>query len=260
MHIPDAILPPQIYLGGYAVTGLLTWYSLKKINKQGNPAPQIPKAALLTAAFFVGSAIPVPIPPTSVHLVLNGFLGVVLGYFAFPAILIGLFLQALMLGHGGLTTIGVNAAMMGIPALLSYHIFQLRYAFGKRSHTPFSTGTFAFLGGFLGLVLATLIFVGLVVTTISADFDAGAERTAVMTLLIAHLPLAILEGGFTAMLAVFLQRVKPELLTQKASPAMTPPSAQQASREHGSKAYDSKDQRHQEQEPQETVQEMSRWQ
>lgn len=249
MHIPDAILPPQIYLGGYAVTGLVTWYSLKKINKQGNPAPLIPKAALLTAAFFVGSAIPIPIPPTSVHLVLNGFLGVVLGYFAFPAILIGLFLQALMLGHGGLTTIGVNAAMMGIPALLAYHIFQLRYAFWKRSHTPLTTGSFAFLGGFLGLVLATLIFVGLVITTISADFDASAERTAVMTLLIAHLPLAILEGGFTAMLAVFLQRVKPELLTQKASPSKTPPLTQQIPKERDSQEHSYR----------EHAQEASRW-
>lgn len=60
MHIPDAVVPPQIYASGYAITGLFTWYSLRQINKQGNPAPQIPKAALLTAAFFVGSAISIP--------------------------------------------------------------------------------------------------------------------------------------------------------------------------------------------------------
>lgn len=215
MHIPDAVVPPQIYASGYAITGLFTWYSLRQINKQGNPAPQIPKAALLTAAFFVGSAISIPIPPMSVHLVLNGFLGVVLGYFAFPAILIGLFLQALMIGHGGFTTIGVNAAMMGIPALLAYHIFQLRHLLTKQSEHRRIIGIFAFVGGFVGLALAALIYVGLIITTISSDFDVSAERTAVLTLLLAHLPLAILEGGFTAILTIYLQRVKPELLTQK---------------------------------------------
>ena len=215
MHIPDGIVPVQVCAAGYAVTGLITWYSLRQISKQGNPAPQIPKASLLTAAFFVGSAIAIPITPTTVHLILNGLLGVVLGYFAFPAILIGLFLQSLMLGHGGLITLGLNAAMMGIPALLSYHIFQLRHRLGRNATTPFGIGAFAFLGGFVGLALAALIFLGLVITTIPANFNVDAERTAVFTLMLAHIPLAILEGGFTAMLAVFLQRVKPELLTGK---------------------------------------------
>lgn len=211
MHIPDAIVPAQVCAGGYALTGLLTWYSLKQINKQKNPTAQVPKAALLTAAFFVGSAISIPIPPMTVHLVLNGFLGVVLGYFAFPAILIGLFLQALMVGHGGFTTIGVNASMMGLPALLAYHLFNLRYRVGTESRRL--VGVFAFVGGFVGLILAALIYVGLIVTTISTDFDVSTERTAVVTLLLAHVPLAFLEGGFTAMLAVYLQRVKPELLS-----------------------------------------------
>ena len=66
----------------------------------------VPKASLLTAAFFVASWIHIPVPPTSVHLVLNGLVGAALGYYAFPAILIGLFFQAVMFQHGGLTTPG----------------------------------------------------------------------------------------------------------------------------------------------------------
>lgn len=212
MHIPDGILPAQVCAAGYAVTGLATWYSLRRINRKPDPTAEIPKASLLTAAFFVASSIYIPIPPASVHLILNGLLGVVLGYFAFPAILIGLFFQALVIGHGGLTTLGVNAAMMGIPALVAYHIFQLRLFLGKGLPQKVSTAIFAFLGGALGLGMAALIFLTLVITTIPADYDMGAERSAIMTLSIGHIPLMLLEGIFTAMLVLFLQRAKPELL------------------------------------------------
>lgn len=212
MHIPDGIVPAQICAAGYGFTGLLTWYSLRQINKQGDPSANVPKAALLTAAFFVASSIYVPIPPSSVHLLLNGLLGVVLGYFAFPAILIGLFFQALIVGHGGLTTLGINATMMGLPALLAYHIFRLRLLFDRRAAKPFITGLFAFLGGSLGLAIAALIFTAVVIATVPAEFNAQTEQAAITTLTIAHIPLAILEGVFTAMLVLFLQRVRPELL------------------------------------------------
>ncbi|MEN8447025.1 MAG: CbiM family transporter, partial [Cyanobacteria bacterium J06555_13] len=112
MHIPDGIVPAQVCIAGYGTTGLLTWFSLRQIDRQGNSAAKVPKAALLTAAFFVASSIYIPIPPASVHLLLNGLLGVILGYFSFPAILIGLFFQALIVGHGGWTSLGVNATMM----------------------------------------------------------------------------------------------------------------------------------------------------
>ena len=216
MHIPDGIVPAQVCIAGYGMTGLLTWFSLRQIDRQGNSAAKVPKAALLTAAFFVASSIYIPIPPASVHLLLNGLLGVILGYFSFPAILIGLFFQALIVGHGGWTTLGVNATMMGLPALLAYHIFQLRFAGRKETaQSRLSIGVFAFLGGAIGLALTALIFMGIVIMTVPAEFNAGSESKAVMTLMLIHLPLAVLEGAFTAMLAVFLQRVKPELLTGK---------------------------------------------
>lgn len=119
--------------------------ALRKINQQPNPEENIPKAALMTAAFFVATWIHIPVPPTSVHLVLNGIMGVVLGWYAVPAIVVGLFLQVVMFQHGGLTTLGVNATMMGVPALLAFGIFQLRNRFNLRGAV--STNIFAFLGG-----------------------------------------------------------------------------------------------------------------
>ena len=216
MHIPDGILPTGVLVGGYAVTGAATWLSLRKINQQENPQAGVPKAALLTAAFFVASWIHIPLPPTSVHLVLNGLLGVALGYYAFPAILIGLFLQAIMFQHGGLTTLGVNAAMMGIPALLAYGLFQLGLRLAPTDpanpRRRIVVGVAAFVAGALGLALAAFIAYMLLVTTIPATLDADVERAAITALTLAHLPLALIEGVFTVLVVEFLLRVKPELV------------------------------------------------
>ncbi|WP_413164255.1 cobalt transporter CbiM [Capilliphycus salinus ALCB114379] len=212
MHISEGILPAKVLIGGYAIAGLATWYSLREINKKSNPTEGVPKAALLTAAFFVSSSIHIPIPPASVHFVLNGLLGAVLGSYAFPAILIGLLFQAVMFGHGGLTTLGINAVIMGIPAIIAAQIFQLRHSIGGRLKPTISLNLFAFLAGAIGIGLSVLLFFGLTITNIPSDFDAQTEQRAIWGLILAHIPLMGIEGIFTAMVVSFLQRVKPELL------------------------------------------------
>ncbi|MFP4132818.1 MAG: cobalt transporter CbiM [Halothece sp.] len=215
MHIPDGILPPTIAIGGYAITGGMTWYSLRQINRCRHPSEDIPRAALLTAGFFVASLIHIPIPPSSIHLILNGLMGVVLGYFAFPAILIGLFFQAVMFQHGGVSSLGVNAAMMGIPAVLAYHLFQVHYWLPnpKRWLAPFS-----FLAGGSALAISALVFTVLVVTTIPAEVNEQLERQAIYIGLVGYGIQSLIEGTFTMLLVSFFQRVKPELLSNSREP------------------------------------------
>ena len=210
MHIPDGVLPVPVTAAGYAATAVVTWYSVRKINQKENPRQDIPKASLLTAAFFVASWIHVPVPPTSVHLVLNGLLGAVLGYFAFPAILIGLFFQSVMFQHGGLTTLGVNAVIMGLPAIVAHYIFRLRRFGNKESRRK--TGVFGFLSGAVALGTSAAIFVVILLPYIPADLDTSTERAAIYTLATAHLPLIAIEGVITSIFAVFLQRVRPRIL------------------------------------------------
>jgi cobalt/nickel transport system permease protein len=210
MHIPDGILPVPVTAAGYAVTAAVTWYSVHKINQRENPRQDVPKASLLTAAFFVASWIHIPVPPTSVHLVLNGLLGAILGYFAFPAVLIGLFFQAVMFQHGGLTTLGVNAVIMGIPAIIAHYIFRLRKLGDKESQRK--TAVFGFLSGAVALGLSVTLFVVILLTNLPTELDAGTERAAIYTLAAAHLPLIAIEGAITSVLAVFLQRVRPRIL------------------------------------------------
>ncbi|MGK7942915.1 MAG: cobalt transporter CbiM [Microcystaceae cyanobacterium] len=211
MHIPDGFLPPRVCLTGYALTGLGAWYSLRQIRRNTNPTEQIPKASLLTAAFFVTSLISIPVPPASIHLILNGLLGIMLGYYAFLAILIGLFFQAVMFQHGGLTTLGINAVMIGYPALLAYHCFRLGRHWIQNKGMVWQN-VLAFIAGGGALGLSALIFTLITLTFIPAEFNTVAERTITYLALTGYGIQAMIEGTFTAMFIGFIQRVKPELL------------------------------------------------
>ncbi len=210
MHIPDGILPLPVTGAGYAATAVTTWYSIRKIKQKEDPRQDIPKASLLTAAFFVASWIHIPLPPTSVHLVLNGLLGALLGYYAFPAILIGLFFQAIMFGHGGLTTLGVNAMIMGLPAIIAHHIFRLRKWGSGESRRK--TGAFGFLSSAVAMGVSVAMFVAILLTNLPAELNALSERTAILALATAHVPLIFIEGTITALITVFLRRVRPKIL------------------------------------------------
>ena len=166
----------------------------------------IPRIAITTSVFFVASLIHVPIGPTSVHLILNGLVGIILGPFAFISIFLGLVLQALLFQHGGITTIGVNALMMGLPALLVYRIFYLH----QKIRFKFNVAIFGALAGACGISLAALILALLLIST-------GSEFVGVAKLaLLAHLPVIIIEAIITGFIASFLNTVKPELLERRA--------------------------------------------
>jgi cobalt/nickel transport system permease protein len=151
-------------------------------------------------------------PIGSVHLVLNGLLGAVLGYYAFPAILIGLFFQGIMFGHGGMTTLGINAIIMGIPAIFAYQIFQLRHILGNKIRDNLSMKIFGFIAGATAIGVSSLIFFSLIITNIPSGFNVSLEQKAIYGLMISHIPLMGIEGILTAMIISFMHRVMPELL------------------------------------------------
>ncbi len=165
----------------------------------------------MAAAFFVASWIHIPVPPTSVHLVLTGLMGVILGWYAFPAILIGLFFQAVLFAHGGLTTLGVNTLTIGLPSLLAFAIFNLRRRFGKGKLPTMILG---FLAGGLGVAVAAALTFLVLIRTVPLYLNIRTELSAITAMTLAYIPIALVEGTFTAMVAVFLLKVKPEMLEE----------------------------------------------
>ena len=87
------------------------------------------------------------------HLILNGLLGLLLGWAAFPAILVGLALQALLFQYGGLIVLGVNTFNMAMPAVVCHYPLSGLVKNGNSG----LVGAGSFLVGFLAILLAGLL-------------------------------------------------------------------------------------------------------
>jgi cobalt/nickel transport system permease protein len=121
VHISDGILADRWWIGGFVVAGLLAFWGAWRIREE-----EIPRIALLTAAFFVASSLlPIRVGPTSVHLLLNGLVGILLGRRCAVAIPVGLLMQVALAGHGGFTTLGINSCILILPALFAGQLFAL---------------------------------------------------------------------------------------------------------------------------------------
>ncbi len=195
MHISEGILSAPILLGGASLTAVGTVIGLKKLDLD-----RIMEVSMLTATFFVASLIHVPIGPASIHLVLNGLLGIMLGWACFPAILVGLLLQAVFFQYGGLTVLGVNAVNMALPAVLCFYL--TRPLLNSEKTRP--------LAGFVagsGAILLSAVFMALSL----AFTDTGFLATAKITVL-ANIPIMVIEGFITMFIVSFIGRVHPELL------------------------------------------------
>ncbi|MDA8139963.1 MAG: cobalt transporter CbiM [Desulfobacteraceae bacterium] len=196
MHISDGVLPVSITIGGYAASAALTAWSARCTRNE-----DLPKLAVMTAAFFVASLIHVPFGPTSVHLLIPGLTGALLGPSAFLSIGLGLLLQSLLFQFGGLTALGANALMMGLPAVVCGWLFQ-RFK-GTTRKRQMVMGAVA---GALGTTLSALILAALLATGGEEFF--GVAKIA----LAAHVPVILIEGAMSAFTIGFLAKVKPALL------------------------------------------------
>ncbi len=196
MHISEGVLSAPVLISGGVLTAAGVYLGLKNLKNE-----QIPLVALISAAFFVASLIHVPLGPSSVHLILNGVAGILLGWAAFPALLIGLFLQAVLFQFGGLTTLGVNTFNMAFPAIMVFYIFK---PFIK-SNSVKIIYIGEFLSGFLSVFFAAIL-VGLSLFLTGKPFLKVAELAVA-----AHIPVMLIEGVVTLIVLEFLRKVKPEI-------------------------------------------------
>lgn len=198
MHIADGVLSAQVLAGGtlLGVGGVAV--GLRRMRHE-----DIPRTAVLSAAFFVASIIHVPVGPAQAHLVLNGLCGIILGWTAFPALLVGLTLQAMLFGYGGITVLGVNTLIMALPAVLCHYLITpviRRTTCGKTA-----LAAAGFTAGALGVCLSAIL-IGVVLYVSDRGFV-----TISLTIMAAHLPILLLEGAITGMAVAFLKKTLPEI-------------------------------------------------
>jgi len=203
MHVADGILSGPVLAVGFVGTIAVAAYTLRKVDLE-----DIPKISVVTSAFFVASFIHIPIGVSSLHLILNGLIGIMLGLKAFPAILLGVTLQAILFGHGGVSVIGVNALMLGGGALCAYGIWQLRHSITlpKLDHNK-NIIAFGGLAGATGIITSGFVLALALFTTGEAFWAMAGVAFAV------HIPLMLIEGAVAATCVAFLLRIKPDILS-----------------------------------------------
>ncbi|MGW8193227.1 MAG: cobalt transporter CbiM [Desulforhopalus sp.] len=196
MHISEGVLSPPVLMAGGAITVVGSAIGLRKLDYD-----RIMTVSLLTATFFVASLIHVPVGPGNIHLVLGGLMGIILGWSCFPAILVALFLQTLFFNYGGLIVLGVNTTVMALPALVCFYLFRrLVDADGIKRKVG------AFAAGFTAILLSSLLMALALAST-----DKGFVQAARLVV-VAHVPLMIIEGFITMFTVSFLAKVQPEFL------------------------------------------------
>ncbi|ADK85009.1 cobalamin (vitamin B12) biosynthesis CbiM protein [Desulfarculus baarsii DSM 2075] len=197
MHIADGVLSGPVLAAGAALSAGGTAWGLRKINVEN-----LPRTGLLAAAFFVASLVHVPVGPSSVHLLLNGLVGIMLGWAAFPAILVALTLQAILFQFGGLTVLGVNTLNVALPAIFCHYLLARPVRGGSR--------LVCMLSGFSAGALSVMLTAAM--TALSLYLSGDSFISTAQALLVAHLPVAAIEGVFTALVVAYLRQVRSQAL------------------------------------------------
>lgn len=196
VHIADGVLSAPCLAAGLGVAVGLVALGCWRLRDE-----DIPRVALLTAAFFAVSLVHLPVGPTSVHLLMTGLMGVVLGRHAALAIPVAVVLQAFLTQHGGVSAVGVNAGVMTLPALAAGKLYALlrRVLWAKR--TWFASALVA--GSTVTWVLGLVFSVDLVVANRSAPLSALDAEVALRAAL--H-PASLVGALAAALVAAYVER------------------------------------------------------
>lgn len=199
MHLADGVLSTEMAVATTVGAAGMLAYSLYKTKEE-----EIPKISLMSAVFFTFAMLSLPLGPSSVHPLLPALLGIILGKRAPIAVFIGLFIQAAVFQHGGITTLGVNTLLVGTPALICWQLFVRGYQ-GKKSPLVLS----GLLGG-LGVTLTVVLLIGVLWAT-DIQYSQGMIST-IRLIVLSHIPLIFVEGGITAFAVGFIHKSRKVVL------------------------------------------------
>lgn len=212
MHIMEGFLPVVhcIAWGALCLPFLAAGlFSIRRMMK--NQQKVLILLAMCGAYTFVLSALKIPsVTGSSSHATGTGLGAMILGPSSMSVLgIIVLLFQALLLAHGGLTTLGANTFSMAIAGpFLSYGIYTLC----KKMNVNRKVGIF--LGAALGDLFTYCI------TSVQLALAHPSETGGVIESLVkfmgifavTQVPLAIIEGGLTVILMIGLETyAKPEL-------------------------------------------------
>lgn len=199
MHLADGVLDlPTLVGSALCATAGLAW-GLRKLSPT-----TLPTAALFAAVFFVIGTLHIPVGIGSVHLILNGLIGLLLGWLAFPVIFVALILQALLFSFGGFTVLGANTLLLAAPAVLAH--FLLRPFVVASLHWQRRLMLLGLLAATIGIGGATLIASAMLWTTGQDDLF-----NLIVLFSAAQLPVWLIDGLVSALVVAALGRALPSV-------------------------------------------------
>lgn len=214
MHISEGILPFGWALLWFAVAVPFLAVGLRRLNELSRDDLSMkPLVGLMAAVVFIISCMPIPVPSagTCSHPCGTGISAILVGPFVSVVIAaVALLIQALLLAHGGLSTLGADIVSMGVVgSFAGWFVFR-----GMRR-----LGASLAVAGF-GAGLAADWATYLATSGVLAAGVRGGEPFVPLFLKIAvafiptQLPLGVLEGAMTAGMVVLLSRKRPDLLVK----------------------------------------------
>ena len=195
MHIVDGALADSVVIGGAVLAVVGIAYGLKRMDLD-----RIPQIGILSAAFFIASLIHVPVGPTSLHLILNGLIGLALGWTAFPALFVALLLQAVFCGYGGWIVLGVSTLNIALPGVIVWLLLRKLIV----SSPPKQASIWGGIAGAASIALTA------VMVSLSLALSGDAFVSAAKLALFSHIPIMVVEALVTGAAVFLLARVKPD--------------------------------------------------
>ncbi len=219
MHIPDFVLPVWLWVSGFVVMTAALWVSLVRLRSMDKKR-EIPLLGAISAAMIV--AMSLEILPIAYHINLSVVAGILLGpSLGFVAAFIVNLMLAL-LGHGGVSVIGLNTLLLGLEAVLGHTLFSLF----KRFFPVFWGAAAATV---LTLFITTMLLIAIVAASnvdpdrfLHADehrlsMQEGQVSVSKFALLVLSFGVIgwIVEAAITGSVVKFISQVKPDLLSHK---------------------------------------------
>lgn len=212
MHIMEGFLPVKHAVGWSVAAAPFVIYGMRSVNRRTREKPELRMLLGVATAFtFVLSALKMPsVTGSCSHPTGTGLGAILFGPAAMAPIgTVVLLFQALLLAHGGITTLGANVFSMAVVGPFgSAAVFRL----GRSARLPFGINVFlAATVGDLMTYVTTSVQLALAFPDPMGGFAASFMKFATV-FAVTQVPLAISEGLLTVVVFNALARFNPQEL------------------------------------------------
>jgi cobalt/nickel transport system permease protein len=210
MHIMEGFLPLIWVIFWYAVSAPFIVYGVWRLKKIVSEHPESkPMLAVAGAFAFVLSSLKIPsVTGSCSHPTGTGFGAILFG----PAVTsvmsaIVLLYQALLLAHGGITTLGANTFSMGIVGpVVAYFVYKALRSIAGFNIAVFTAATLGDMATYVTTSIQLALAFPAPVGGVLKSFIGFSGIFA-----ITQVPLAIIEGLVTMLLFKYLLELKPDV-------------------------------------------------